>query len=67
VGLIHLDREIGLLVVRLFVIGVPLSLVLSIFSVFILNDARYKWYSWISGIELLILALVFWVIYGSQI
>lgn len=67
VGLIHLSQDAGLLVVRLFVIGAPLSLILSLISLFSLNLTRYKWYSLVSGVEVLILAVVYWIIYASQI
>ena len=67
IGLLNLSRDVGGIVVRLFVIGAPLSLVLSLVSLFNLKHTRYKWYSWISGVEVLILVLVFWIIYKSQI
>ncbi|ODS22304.1 hypothetical protein AB835_14935 [Candidatus Endobugula sertula] len=67
VGLLNLSRDVGAIVVRLFVIGVPLSLALSLVSLINLKHARYKWYSWVSGVEVLILALVFWIFYSSQI
>lgn len=66
-GFLHLSREAGLLVVRLFVIGAPLSLVFSLASLFKLKNARYRWYSYVSGIEVLVLAVVYWIISISQI
>ncbi|MFK8050303.1 MAG: hypothetical protein AB8B81_17890 [Halioglobus sp.] len=67
VGLIYLSQDAGLLVVRLFLIGAPLSLILSLASLVSLNLARHKWYSLVSGVEVLILAVVYWIIYASQI
>ena len=66
-GFLHLSRETGLLVVRLFVIGAPLSFVVSLVALFKLNSSRYKWYSWVSGVEVLVLALIYWIISSSQI
>lgn len=66
-GLLHLSRDTGLFVVRLFVIGAPLSLVFSLVSLFKLKNSRYKWYSYVSGVEVLVLALVYWIISSSQI
>lgn len=67
VGILVLGRDVGKVLVRLFVIGAPISLFLSLVSLFSLNLARYKWYSFVSGVEVLILVVVYWVIYGSQI
>ena len=67
VGLIHLNRGIGSLVVDLFMVGAPLSLILSLIALFSLGYARHKWYSLVSGIEVLILGLVHWIFYVSQI
>lgn len=66
-GFLNLSRSIGGIVVRLFVIGAPLSLALSLVSLIKLKHVRYKWYAWVSGVEVLILALVFWIFYSSQI
>jgi hypothetical protein len=67
VGVLVLGRDVGKVLVRLFVIGAPISLFLSLVSLFSLNLARYKWYSFVSGVEVLILAVVYWIIYASQI
>ena len=66
-GFLHLSRETGLLVVRLFVIGAPLSLVFSLIALFKLKNSRYRWYSCVSGVEVLVLALIYWIISSSQI
>lgn len=66
-GWIHLSREIGQLVVRLFIAGAPLSLVFSLIALFNFKKTRHKRYCLISGIEVLILAMVYWIIYTSQI
>lgn len=66
-GFLHLSRDAGLLVVRLFVIGAPLSLAFSLAALFKLKNSRYKWYSYVSGVEVLVLALVYWIISSSQI
>lgn len=64
---IHLSRETGQLVARLFIAGAPLSLVFSLIALFNFKKARHKQYCLISGIEVLILAMVYWIIYTSQI
>ncbi|OAL58706.1 hypothetical protein A6R74_07390 [Halomonas sp. ALS9] len=66
-GWIHLSREIGQLVVRLFIAGAPLSLVFSLIAFFNFKKARHKRYCLISVIEVLILVMVYWIIYASQI
>ena len=67
VGVFHLSREIGGVVVRLFAVGAPISLVMSVACLFAWGGSRYKWYTAISSVEVGILALVFLIIYSSQI
>jgi predicted DCC family thiol-disulfide oxidoreductase YuxK len=67
VGVLRIGRDLGGWVVRLFVFGAPLSLVLSTLCLFMVGGSRYKWYTWVSGIEVMIVVLIFLIIYKSQI
>ncbi len=66
-GILVLSRYIGGMVLDLFAIGAPLSLILSLISKVSLKGKRYKLYSWISGFEVTVLLLLYLIIYQSQI
>lgn len=66
-GVLSLGREVGMVVVRLFFVNAPLSFAISLVALIATGGARYKWYSWVSGLEVLVLFLLCWIIYGSQI
>lgn len=67
VGVLALGRDTGGVLIRLFVIGAPISLLLSLAALIGLGSNRYKYYSLVSGFEVIVLALVFLIIYKSQI
>ncbi len=66
-GVIQLNRDSGQLVVRLFVMGAPLSLCTSLAAFFYFKTTRFKWYCYISGIEVLLVIAAFYIVYKSQI
>ena len=66
-GVLTLGRDAGGVLIRLFVIGAPASLFLSLVSLINLDGNRFKWYSLVSGFEVAILVLVFLIVYKSQI
>ncbi|MEQ9509013.1 MAG: hypothetical protein RLN92_08220 [Alloalcanivorax xenomutans] len=66
-GMAHFGRGLGRVVVRAYVIGAPVSFLLSAFCFFVFGDGRYKWYLLVSGLEVGILCFVFWIIYKAQI
>lgn len=66
-GVLSLGREAGMVVVRLFFVGAPLSFFVSLIAFISTGRARYKWYLGVSGLEVLIILLLFWIIYSSQI
>jgi hypothetical protein len=66
-GVLALGRDAGGVLIRLFVVGAPISLLLSLVALVSLGDNRYKYYSLVSGLEVAVLALVFLIIYKSQI
>jgi len=66
-GVVHIGRNFGGWLVGFFVIGVPLSLLVSVLGFFTLGYPRYRGYLWVSNLEVVIVALAFLVIYRSQI
>lgn len=66
-GVLSLGREVGMVVVRLFFVSAPLSFAISLAALIATRRARYKWYSWVSGFEVLVIFLLCWIIYGGQI
>lgn len=66
-GVLSLGRDVGMVVVRLFFVGAPLSFAISLAALIATRYARYKWYSWVSGFEVLVIFLLCWIIYGGQI
>lgn len=66
-GLLGLGRDFRMAVVRLFFVGAPLSFLVSLIAFISTGRARYKWYLGVSGLEVLIILLLFWIIYSSQI
>lgn len=66
-GVFHFGRSFGGVIVRTFMFGAPVSLFLSTVCFFMLRSSRFKWYTLISGLEVGIIILVFWVMYRSQI
>ncbi len=66
-GLLGLGRDFRVAVVCLFFVGAPLSFFVSLVAFVSTGRVRYKRYSWVSGFEVLVIILLFWIIYGSQI
>ncbi|EAA3799295.1 hypothetical protein DOQ73_23880, partial [Salmonella enterica subsp. enterica] len=54
-GVLNLGREAGMVVVRLFFVGAPLSFFVSLIAFISTGRARYKWYLGVSGLEVLII------------
>lgn len=66
-GLLGLGRDFRMAVVRLFFVGAPLSFFVSLIAFVSTGRVRYKWYLGVSGLEVLIILLLFWIIYSGQI
>lgn len=67
IGVLRISRDLGSILVRLFFYGAPVVFLLSVTSFFLFGDIRFKWYSIVSGIEVLLILFIVFIMYRSQI
>ena len=67
IRVLPLSRGLGSIVVQLTFVGVPVALLLSLFSWIVTNSKRFKWYVAISVVEVLIMSGLTFIIMRSQI
>lgn len=64
---LHFDKTTGKVLVYILFFGVPISFVVSLFSLLRFNLTRYKFYTIVNSILLLTDLILIWIIYNSKI